>query len=131
MWDYLIVTASNEAQASAYQSQLQLRRKLGLLPQVSQALIVPDLDGKRIGSGGSTLHCLRQVLDRHRGEDLDAAAILRRLRILIVHAGGGGGRFGGGQRATATGKQQAEEADQQLSHVQTPVKSSRSIAPGW
>jgi fucokinase len=61
---------------------------LGLLPKVSQALIVPDLDGKRIGSGGSTLHCLRQVLERHRAEDLDAAAILRRLRILIVHAGG-------------------------------------------
>ena len=27
----------------------------GLLPQVRETLVVPDLDGKRIGSGGSTL----------------------------------------------------------------------------
>jgi fucokinase len=80
MWDYLIVTASNSAQASAYESQLELRRRLGLLPQVRETLVVPDLEGKRIGSGGSTLYCLTQVMSR-RGA-------LRRLRILIVHAGG-------------------------------------------
>lgn len=30
-WDYLIVTASNDSQASAYRSQLDLRRRMGLL----------------------------------------------------------------------------------------------------
>jgi fucokinase len=98
MWDYLIVTASNDSQASAYQSQLQLRRELGLLPEVRETLVVPDLDGKRIGSGGSTLYCLTQILTKvgltkvgqapPANPPLDAAAILRRLRILIVHAGG-------------------------------------------
>jgi fucokinase len=94
MWDYLIVTASNDSQASAYESQLQMRRQLGLLPQVRETLVVPDLDGKRIGSGGSTLHCLMQVLAKvgqgcaPANPALDAAGILRRLRILIVHAGG-------------------------------------------
>jgi len=100
MWDYLIVTASNESQASAYESQLQLRRESGLLPQVRETLVVPDLDGKRIGSGGSTLYCLTRILAKHFalakvGQGLppadpasDAAAILRRQRILIVHAGG-------------------------------------------
>jgi len=30
-WDSLIVTASNAAQAAAYEAQLRLRRELGLL----------------------------------------------------------------------------------------------------
>ena len=50
-WDYLIVTASNEAQAKAYESQLALRGQLGLLSHVEEALVVADPGGKRIGSG--------------------------------------------------------------------------------
>jgi hypothetical protein len=57
-WDYLILTASNDAQAQAYQRQLGLRRELGLLPQVRETRVVADLEGRRIGSGGSTLYCL-------------------------------------------------------------------------
>ena len=57
-WDYLIVTASNVLQASAYEAQLRLRREHGLLAEVREVLVVPDLEGKRIGSGGSTLQCL-------------------------------------------------------------------------
>ena len=93
-WDYLIVTASNEAQAKAYESQLALRRELGLLSGVREALVVPDPGGKRIGSGGSTLCCLMEVLRlRLDAKALRAGpkqweAILRELRILIVHAGG-------------------------------------------
>ena len=33
-WDYLIVTASNDAQAAAYERQLALRRELGMLAGV-------------------------------------------------------------------------------------------------
>jgi len=93
-WDYLIVTAANDRQAAAYESQIQLRREIGLLPQVRDFLVIPDRDGRRIGSGGSTLQCLAEVLERELqpGEDSTdiqrAEAILRRLRILIVHAGG-------------------------------------------
>jgi hypothetical protein len=65
-WDYLIVTASHQTQALAYQSHLRLRHELGLLPQVREFLVVPDWEGKRIGSGGSTLCCLARVLDRER-----------------------------------------------------------------
>jgi len=54
-WDYLIVTASNDLQAAAYRRQLDLRRELGLLPDIGQVLVVADLEGRRIGSGGSTL----------------------------------------------------------------------------
>ncbi|MHC4521104.1 MAG: hypothetical protein ACYTAS_21125, partial [Planctomycetota bacterium] len=57
-WDYLIVTASNEAQAKAYESQLAVRRELGLLSAVREAVVVADPGGRRVGSGGSTLCCL-------------------------------------------------------------------------
>ncbi|MGA2325464.1 MAG: L-fucokinase [Bryobacteraceae bacterium] len=94
-WDYLILTASNAVQAEAYERQLGLRRELGLLPQVRDAMVVADLEGRRIGSGGSTLYCLAVVLNRERQLRGIAAAgwdaleeILRGLRILILHAGG-------------------------------------------
>jgi fucokinase len=95
LWDYLILTASNALQARAYESQLQARRELGLLPQVGEAFVVPDLEGRRIGSGGSTLCCLVEILRRERARGgiglTGNGAIeqaLNHLRILIVHAGG-------------------------------------------
>jgi fucokinase len=90
-WDYLVLTASNALQAQAYEYQLNLRREHGLLPQVGEALVVADLDDRRIGSGGSTLLCLLRIAERERfrrGARGSVAEILRRLRILIVHAGG-------------------------------------------
>ena len=94
-WDYLILTASNALQARAYEDQLRARKELGLLPQVREAFVVPDLDGKRIGSGGSTLWSLREILRRERarrGVDFTGRGAVRQalshLRILIVHAGG-------------------------------------------
>ena len=93
-WDYLIVTASNARQASAYEAQLQLRRELGLLPQVRECFVAADLEGRRIGSGGSTIYCLAQVIERERKrgriatKNEAAEDVFRRLRILIVHAGG-------------------------------------------
>jgi len=93
-WDYLIVTASNEAQARAYESQLKVRQDMGLLSSVRNVMVVPDPGGKRIGSGGSTLYCLMEVLNKKLGRSATAVGpdawekILRGLRILIVHAGG-------------------------------------------
>lgn len=92
-WDYLIVTAANDQQAKAYEIQIRQRQEAGELPEVRNCLVVPDMDGRRIGSGGSTLHCLVRVLQRERptagpGSFEEAAAILSGLRILIVHAGG-------------------------------------------
>jgi fucokinase len=87
-WDYLIVTASNARQAQAYETQLRSRWELGLLPQVRKWFVVADLEGRRIGSGGSTVCCLAQVIGREGKDGQAAEEILRRLRILIVHAGG-------------------------------------------
>ncbi len=94
-WDYLIVTAANEDQAGAYDEQLRIRRDLGLIHGVEKVLVVSDPDGHRIGSGGSTLLCLLEVLNRELGgrpKELASPAswekVLRRRRILIVHGGG-------------------------------------------
>jgi galactokinase/mevalonate kinase-like predicted kinase len=93
-WDYLIVTASNDAQAGNYEHQLALRQELGLLPYVRDVIVVPDPGGKRIGSGGSTICCLLEVLNRELPQDNNrmeteaCQSILEKLRILIVHAGG-------------------------------------------
>ncbi|MCE5278137.1 MAG: L-fucokinase [Planctomycetaceae bacterium] len=91
-WDYLIVTASDDAQAAACEAQLRHRVQLGLLAGVGEALVVGDPMGRRIGSGGSTIRCLMELLGRRLG----AAAPdrtrwgdeLRRLRVLIIHGGG-------------------------------------------
>ena len=93
-WDYLILTASNEQQATAYDRQLRTRWDLELLPGIRHALVVQDPGGRRIGSGGSTLRCLLEVLRRElvqaAGQDQPETwlEVLRKLRILIVHAGG-------------------------------------------
>jgi len=94
-WDYLIVTASNRQQALAYERQLELRTRLGYLTDVRRSLVVADPDGKRIGSGGSTLYSLLAVLNQElsqiTGDRLNPnlwEQVFRKLRILIVHAGG-------------------------------------------
>jgi len=92
MWNYLIITASNEPQACGYRAQLDIRLRLGLLPEVQNVLVVADPGGKRIGSGGSTLCCLMEVLQRELGDNAAGAEsfreVLGSLRILIIHAGG-------------------------------------------
>jgi fucokinase len=94
-WDYLVITASNEAQAMAYRSQIALRQELGMLANVRDVLVLPDPDGRRVGSGGGTLGCLTAILhDQAQQQGLDAiptdawGKTLAGLRVLIVHAGG-------------------------------------------
>ncbi|RPI18909.1 MAG: hypothetical protein EHM61_28595, partial [Acidobacteria bacterium] len=90
-----MVTASNRQQALAYEQQLELRARLGYLTDVTRTLVVPDPDGKRIGSGASTVYSLLAVLNQELthipGDRLNPdlwEQVFRKLRILIVHAGG-------------------------------------------
>jgi len=96
-WDYLIITASNDKQAGVYRSLIDLRQSLGLISGVKSVLVVADPGGRRVGSGGSTVHCLLRVLNlelrgrREGGARLDHgrwAETFSGLRVLIVHAGG-------------------------------------------
>jgi fucokinase len=63
-WDYLILTASNDRQAAAYEEQVRLRQRLGFLAGVRETLTVAGPGGRRIGSGGSNISCLMHILTR-------------------------------------------------------------------
>ncbi|MCD8196471.1 MAG: bifunctional fucokinase/L-fucose-1-P-guanylyltransferase [Lachnospiraceae bacterium] len=79
VWDYIILTASNEAQARAYEEQIAYRRQIHQLPETTHFAVLPDPDGKRVGSGGATLNALLYVCRREA---------LTGKRILVIHSGG-------------------------------------------
>ena len=60
-WDYIVLTASNEEQAEAFRSQIAYRQEKHVLPCRTKYLVLPDPDGKRVGSGGATLQVLRRL----------------------------------------------------------------------
>lgn len=84
-WDYVILTASNEAQAKAYEMQIEHRLKKNQLPTKTHYAVIPDLDGKRVGSGGATFSCIKYV-----AEDVDISSENPFLgkKILVIHSGG-------------------------------------------
>ena len=81
-WDYVVLTASNEEQAEAFREQIQYRREEGFLPSQTKVLILPDPDGKRVGSGGATLNVLRAVAEAEESGDFSGK------KILVIHSGG-------------------------------------------
>ena len=84
-WDYVILTASNEEQALAYEQQILDRLALGLLPEKTVYKVLPDPDGKRVGSGGATFNVLKYIAE----QDGDARENhFRGKRILVIHSGG-------------------------------------------
>lgn len=78
VWDYVIITASNEQQAVSFRSQLEARRKY--LPKYTHFAVLPDKDGVRVGSGGATFSVIRYIKQRE--------ATFENLRILVIHSGG-------------------------------------------
>ena len=81
-WDYVILTASNERQAAGFRAQLAERRNAGFLPARTRFAVVPDPEGKRVGSGGATLGVLRYIAEDTGRTDFSD------LRILVIHSGG-------------------------------------------
>ena len=80
LWDYVILTASNESQAQSYRMQIQYRLDHGMLPKSIHYAVLPDPDGKRVGSGGATLNVLRYIYQN--------AGSFDDKRILVIHSGG-------------------------------------------
>ncbi len=80
LWDYVILTASNEAQAEAYRLQIDYRLAQNKLPRETHYAVIPDEGGKRVGSGGATLSVMRYI--REREESFTGK------RILVIHSGG-------------------------------------------
>ncbi len=89
--DWLVVTASNRAQARAYRAQIQARRGRHPFPVPARVLVIPDPRGRRAGSGGSTLWvllCLARNLLRRRPDAPSIRSLFEKQRILIIHSGG-------------------------------------------
>lgn len=82
-WDYLVITASNERQAQNCQEQITERLENGRLPKSTKYIVLPDLEGKRIGSGGATLNILKYI-----AENEGSASPFAGKRILVIHSGG-------------------------------------------
>lgn len=82
-WDYVILTASNEEQAAAYQAQLDDRLEQGRLPAQTVYKVLPDPEGKRVGSGGATFHVMKYISEQGEEEQC-----FRNKRILVIHSGG-------------------------------------------
>lgn len=81
-WDYVILTASNEAQAAAFRIQIDYRLKQKSLPEETKYVVLPDPDGQRVGSGGATFHVLKYLAEQCPGEPFSGK------RILVIHSGG-------------------------------------------
>ena len=81
-WDYVILTASNEHQAEGFRAQLAERKAAGFLPEKTHFAVIPDPDGKRVGSGGATLGVIRYIAEVTGKTDFSG------LRILVIHSGG-------------------------------------------
>jgi fucokinase len=79
-WDVVIITASSERQAELYREELLHRRLSGMLAEKTQFLVVPDPDGRRVGSGGATINALG-VLGKKRDW-------WSWHRALLIHSGG-------------------------------------------
>ena len=82
-WDYVILTSSNEEQARSFRNQIADRMERGVLPGGTKYFVLPDPDGKRIGSGGATLNVLRFL-----SEEEELSGDFHNKRILVIHSGG-------------------------------------------
>lgn len=82
LWDYIVLTASNENQAEGFRAQINERLKAGFLPKKTHFAVIPDRDGKRVGSGGATLGVIKYIAEHSGKSDFSD------LRILVIHSGG-------------------------------------------
>lgn len=83
-WDYIILTASNKAQATAYRNQIENRLEKDLLPEETTYAVLPDPEGKRVGSGGATFQVMRYIAE----QEPERENPFKNRRILVIHSGG-------------------------------------------
>ena len=81
VWDHVVLSASNDAQAYAYREQIDTRLKEKRLPARTRYSVVSDPGGKRVGSGGAALNILKYISEIDR-------RYINALKILVLHSGG-------------------------------------------
>ena len=84
VWDYIILTASNEDQAEGYRMQIEQRKDH--LPIATHFAVIPDEGGVRVGSGGATLSVIRYIYEQEKKKC--GHGHFDNLRILVIHSGG-------------------------------------------
>lgn len=82
-WDFIIITSSNEAQALSFRKQIKFRLDKEFLPRESTYAVIPDIDNKRIGSGGAVFNVIKYIYENSVGEDRFSGK-----RILVINSGG-------------------------------------------
>lgn len=89
-WSAVIITASSAHQAQRYEREIEQRRLRGALPPGAEFVVIADPAGRRIGSGGATLHALAQLQSAGRGTQRPEAsgAWWNSNRVLMIHSGG-------------------------------------------
>lgn len=84
VWDYIILTASNEDQAEGYRMQIEQRKDY--LPIATHFAVIPDEGGVRVGSGGATLSVICYIYEQEKKKC--GHGHFDNLRILVIHSGG-------------------------------------------
>lgn len=79
-WDYIVLTASNEEQASSYMNRIEYRLSHKKIPSQTHYAVIPDRGNQRVGSGGATLGAIRYIYEREH--------TFAGKRILVIHSGG-------------------------------------------
>jgi fucokinase len=78
----VVISASNAVQAEVFVQQIRRREKENALPKGVRFVVVPDLEDKRIGSGGATLNILKSLNDAFGIRDFS------QLKLMVLHSGG-------------------------------------------
>ena len=60
-WSAVVITAGSKAQAEIYRQEIHRRSEHGYLPRNVSWHVVPDPEGRHIGSGGATLRALQAI----------------------------------------------------------------------
>jgi len=89
-WTAVLITANSQRQAERYREEIRLRLDAGKLPPGVTWLVVPDPEGRRIGSGGATIHAIRALAAETppAGAGLTLEQWWQTRRVFLIHSGG-------------------------------------------
>ena len=88
-WTVIAVTAPTRDSALAYQAELIIRQKKGIINRETVIITVDD-PRPRIGSGSATLNALlivSELLSSKAGFKIMSTDVFQTVRVLILHAG--------------------------------------------
>nr|XP_039250316.1 fucose-1-phosphate guanylyltransferase-like [Styela clava] len=80
-WDYVVLTAVDEAQKESYKLQLEIKLQQKELPLSAEYIVVADPPGPKIGNGGSTMVVLDHLFKTFEDD-------IWSKKVIIIHAGG-------------------------------------------